>query len=71
VKSIENNQITIGHQCTDLEYFYHVYAERKDIGDLVVEYKGNKPEDYKKSPVKIKRDGELVRDRYINENEVN
>lgn len=69
VKSIGNNQITIGHQCADLEYFYHVTAERKDIGDLVVEYKGDDDMAYKKSPVKIKRDGSRVEDRYINYNE--
>ena len=69
VKSIANNQITVGHQCTDLEYFYHVTAERKDLGDLVVEYKGDDETDYKKSPVKIKRDGSRVEDRYINYNE--
>jgi len=70
VKSISDNQIIVGHQCTDLEYFYHVTAERKDIGDLVVEYKGSDDMEYKKSPVKIKRDGSRVEDRYINYNEV-
>ena len=26
--------------------FYHVYAERKDIGKLIVEYAGKSPADY-------------------------
>ena len=29
-----------------IDCFYHVYAERKDVNALIVEYKGNSWEDY-------------------------
>ena len=43
VKSWDDNKITL-EGVTDC--FYHVYAERKDVNPLVVEYEGNTWEDY-------------------------
>lgn len=60
VKKIEDNTVTIGHQAQDLEYFYIIHGERKDLGDLIVEYRGDKPEDFKFSSEKIKRNGETT-----------
>jgi hypothetical protein len=62
VKKIEDNAITVGHQASDLEYFYIIHGERKDLGDLIVEYRGDKPEDFKSSSEKIKRNGEVIID---------
>jgi len=38
VKKIEDNKVYVGHQATELEYFYHIFAERKDVDRLVIEY---------------------------------
>jgi hypothetical protein len=62
VKKIEDNAVTVGHQAQDLEYFYIIHGERKDLGDLIIEYRGDKPEDFKISKEKIKRNGEVVID---------
>ena len=29
-----------------IDCFYHIYAERKDVNPLIVEYKGNEFDDY-------------------------
>lgn len=68
VKKIEDNKIYVSHQASDLEYFYHVFGERKDVDRLIVEYEGNGPGDLKKSPMKINADKERVIDRYTNLN---
>ena len=37
VQSIEDNKVTIGSKCTEVEYFYTIYGERKDVEKLEVE----------------------------------
>ena len=52
--------IEVGHQASELEYFYIIHGERKDIGDLYVEYRSDKTEtsaNIEKVPEKLKRDG--------------
>ena len=56
----EKYTIQIGHQASELEYFYIIHGERKDIGDLYVEYRSDKTEtsaNIEKVPEKLKRDG--------------
>lgn len=62
VKKIENNVVYVGHQATELEYFYIIHGERKDLGDLIVEYEGEDIKDFKKSAIKVKRSGETIID---------
>lgn len=58
VKKIEDNKVYIGHQASELEYFYIIHGERKDLGDLIIEYKGESMNDFEDSDTKIKRNGE-------------
>lgn len=60
VKKIENNVVHIGHQAQELEYYYIIHGERKDLGDLIIEYRGESIKDFKRSPEKIKRSGETL-----------
>lgn len=60
VKKIENNVVYVGHQAQDLEYYYIIHAERKDLDDLIIEYRGEKTSDFGESSEKIKRSGETL-----------
>ena len=51
VKEFDNIKILLQHiggnvSGADIDCFYHVYGERKDINPLIVEYDGNSWEDY-------------------------
>tara|TARA_B100001989_G_scaffold253123_1_gene238220 strand:- start:9581 stop:10435 length:855 start_codon:yes stop_codon:yes gene_type:complete len=50
VKEFDNKMITIhrghGKEDKEIDCFYHVYAERKDINPLITEYEGNSWKDY-------------------------
>ena len=51
VKEFDNIKILLQHiggnvSGADIDCFYHVYGERKDINPLIVEYEGNSWEDY-------------------------
>ncbi len=62
VKKIENNVVYVGHQAQDLEYYYIIHGERKDLDDLIIEYRGESTSDFKKSAIKVKRSGETIID---------
>jgi len=61
-KKIEDNKVYIGHQASELEYFYIIHGERKDLDDLIIEYKGESMNDFEDSDTKVKRNGETVID---------
>lgn len=46
VEKIENNSITLNSSNENVNYFYTVYAERKDMEKLIVEYEGESVKDY-------------------------
>ena len=59
-QTAEKYTVEVGHQASELEYFYIIHGERKDIGDLYVEYRSDKTEtsaNIAKVPEKLKRDG--------------
>lgn len=60
VKKIEDNVVHIGHQAQELEYYYIIHGERKDLDDLIIEYRGESAKDFRRSPEKIKRSGETL-----------
>lgn len=64
VKKIQDNKVYVGHQATHLEYYYIIHAERKDTKPLVVEYEGEKVEDFKKSKRKYLANGKMAKDKY-------
>lgn len=63
VKKVQDNVVHVGHQASELEYYYIIHGERKDLDDLVVEYKGEEMEDFAKSEDKIVRSGEKFLDK--------
>lgn len=63
VKKVQDNVVYVGHQASELEYYYIIHGERKDLDDLVVEYKGEEMEDFTKSEDKIVRSGEKFLDK--------
>jgi hypothetical protein len=46
IQEISNNQIILNSTNSEVNYFYTVYAERKDMEKLIVEYEGKTIKDY-------------------------
>jgi hypothetical protein len=47
IESIDEHQIIIKNkECASINCYYTVYAERKDMEKLIVEYEGSSPKDY-------------------------
>lgn len=46
VKEFDNTKIVLESVSADIDCFYHVYGERKDINPLIIDYEGKTWEDY-------------------------